>query len=320
MAEIKSIAGSDLVKNSRSIINDNFKAVASDFAGTAFPTTNLYVGMTCYRTDLKKVYRYVADNTWRLENDLSGVYNLVAEASHASKATSDSNGRNIESTYLKNVYAADGNIVVVKGDGTQSSTPYNDNNNQVYVETVPAGSKEYALVLNKAGQNPTTDTMVMDTLVTVNPSTHTVTAKKFVGDLTGSITGNAVNDKLGQQIDSTYVKSITLNGSNVVIAKGNGDASSIRIDTNFETTGTVTASTQGARKVKVSGINVIDETEGSGDLSKYYLKVNSGLAAGTYTLARVLQELVNKSHTHSTLLSKYNCDCNCNCDCGDDSG
>lgn len=86
MAEIKIIAGSDLVKNSRSAINDNFKAVASNFAGTAFPTTNLYVGMTCYRTDKEQLYRYIAENVWTLETDFGSGTNLVAQANSANVA------------------------------------------------------------------------------------------------------------------------------------------------------------------------------------------------------------------------------------------
>ena len=47
--------------------------VASNFSGTSFPTENLFVGMECYRTDEKKIYRLTSDNpaTWQLIWDLS---------------------------------------------------------------------------------------------------------------------------------------------------------------------------------------------------------------------------------------------------------
>ena len=86
MASIQNIAGSDLIKNSRTAINENFKAIASDFAGTAFPTDNLLVGMTCYRADKKQLYRYTDENIWTLETDLSGGTNLVAQANSANVA------------------------------------------------------------------------------------------------------------------------------------------------------------------------------------------------------------------------------------------
>ncbi len=37
---------------------ESLEAVASNFSGASFPTNNLFVGMTCYRTDLQKTYRY----------------------------------------------------------------------------------------------------------------------------------------------------------------------------------------------------------------------------------------------------------------------
>lgn len=36
---------------------NNISTIASSFSGTAFPSSNLMVGMVCYRTDLKKAYR-----------------------------------------------------------------------------------------------------------------------------------------------------------------------------------------------------------------------------------------------------------------------
>ena len=53
-------------------IDENLQSLKSDFSGTAFPTSNLVEGMTCFRTDQKKVYRLMSDlNTWKLESDLN---------------------------------------------------------------------------------------------------------------------------------------------------------------------------------------------------------------------------------------------------------
>jgi len=44
----------------------------------------------------------------------------------------------------------------------------------------------------------------------------------------------------------------------------------------------------------------------------------AGMSGGTYTLKKIIQELVNRSHEHST--SSLVCNCNdCDCNCGDDS-
>lgn len=83
--DFSKLLGSGLIKNDREKINKNFSAVASDFAGTAFPTNNLVEGMKCYRTDLKKVYRYTVSNndddstvgTWVVDTDLNIVDKIV---------------------------------------------------------------------------------------------------------------------------------------------------------------------------------------------------------------------------------------------------
>ena len=52
------------------------KTLLSSSSGAAFPTTELQVGQTCYRTDLKKVYRLTQiepSAVWTFELDLSGV-------------------------------------------------------------------------------------------------------------------------------------------------------------------------------------------------------------------------------------------------------
>jgi len=71
MQQYVDILGTDLVKNSRETINNNIKTVGSNYSGTAFPTDNLLVGMTCYRTDRKELYLYAPFNSedispWKL--------------------------------------------------------------------------------------------------------------------------------------------------------------------------------------------------------------------------------------------------------------
>lgn len=70
MQSFKEIQGQDNIKNSRTTINDSIKTVMSNHSGTAFPTTNLQVGMKCYRTDLGKTYTLtnVANKTWTEDN------------------------------------------------------------------------------------------------------------------------------------------------------------------------------------------------------------------------------------------------------------
>lgn len=61
-----SIAGSDSISGSRLPLQARDDAVKSCFSGTAFPTTDLLVGMLCYRTDQEKLYqlRSTGPDTW----------------------------------------------------------------------------------------------------------------------------------------------------------------------------------------------------------------------------------------------------------------
>lgn len=75
---------------------------------------------------------------------------------------------------------------------------------------------------------------------------------------------------------------------------------------------TVTKSTQEAIAPSAPSWNSSSKT------TRTYFNTVDGLAAGTYTLQNLLQNLVNASHTHSELTVTANC--NCDCDCGDDCG
>jgi hypothetical protein len=61
-----------------------------------------------------------------------------------------------------------------------------------------------------------------------------VYAKKFVGDIEGNITGNAdtatkaSQDALGQAIDSTYIKGVTVDGTAVTFEKGDGSTFAVQ--------------------------------------------------------------------------------------------
>ena len=66
MQNYKEINGNDYVKDSRTTINETMRSIQSMNSGTSFPTVNLFEGMKCYRTDLKKTYTLtdVENNTW----------------------------------------------------------------------------------------------------------------------------------------------------------------------------------------------------------------------------------------------------------------
>lgn len=85
---------------------------------------------------------------------------------------------------------------------------------------------------------------------------------------------------------------------------------------------TVTGSTQAARTASGNSTGGYDTTSGSGIHSSYRYNTVVGIAAGTYTLQTLLQNLVTKSHTHTVARILSNCNCNCtdsDSDCDSDS-
>lgn len=72
MQQFTDIQSTETLANSRSLLLNNDKTIMSCHSGTAFPTTNLVVGMLCLRTDEMKLYQ-LKDLTpnWKLIFDLN---------------------------------------------------------------------------------------------------------------------------------------------------------------------------------------------------------------------------------------------------------
>ena len=75
------IPATQTLTSSRALLLDRDAAAASNFSGTAFPTTNLLIGMRCHRTDLNKVY-VLKDltPTWIEVEDVAGTSGLAPRA------------------------------------------------------------------------------------------------------------------------------------------------------------------------------------------------------------------------------------------------
>lgn len=86
-----------------------------------------------------------------------------------------------------------------------------------------------------------------------------VYAKKIVGPLTGNVTGNvsgssssctgnsatatkATQDSAGQQINTTYIKGLSISGNTITYTKGNGGTGSITVPTGAEAKGYIVES------------------------------------------------------------------------------
>ncbi len=83
------IPSSETLTNSLSPLLNNDKTALSNSSGTAFPTTELLIGMKCWRTDQQKLYvlTNAAPATWILLADLSSGSTTVAAAIAATSAS-----------------------------------------------------------------------------------------------------------------------------------------------------------------------------------------------------------------------------------------
>ena len=72
MQSYTEISSSETLANSLTELLNNDKTALSCSSGTAYPTTNLQVGMLCLRTDLKQLFQLLDTTpTWKLIADLS---------------------------------------------------------------------------------------------------------------------------------------------------------------------------------------------------------------------------------------------------------
>lgn len=95
MQGYKEIALTDIAKEAVMQLQENIKVVATSYAGSAFPTANLYDGLVCYRTDEKRPYVYSATSkAWEAVGVINADY-----ATEAEKATQDASGNVIATTY-----------------------------------------------------------------------------------------------------------------------------------------------------------------------------------------------------------------------------
>jgi microcystin-dependent protein len=70
------VQNSDTLANSLPVFNENLLCLLSNFAGTSFPTTNIAVGQSCYRTDQSKTYRLasIGPAVWTLTENTGSTY------------------------------------------------------------------------------------------------------------------------------------------------------------------------------------------------------------------------------------------------------
>ena len=185
MQKYKEINGNDYVKDSRTTINETMQSIQSMNSGTAFPTNNLFEGMKCYRTDLKKTYTLTdAENgTWVEDAHAS----LSDEATHAASATRLQTPRalNLSGAVTADAANFDGtadatiNVKTLDASKLKGTTSVSTTGNAA-TATKLAAARTIALSGNASGSTTFDGSGNATINATVNESAHAATATKVV--------------------------------------------------------------------------------------------------------------------------------------------
>lgn len=207
----------------------------------------------------------------------------------ADKANKDSAGNDIRNTYISNITVNGTTLTFTKGGGATSSITLQDNNNAVIQTAIKSSDyTNWRTVLwgasNSAteGFTPTTVTdgaFTSDTL-TFQPSSGTLKAKIFKGNLSGNAS-SATNAATATKLQTA--RTISLTGS--VTGSGTFDGSgnlSIITTTNHShnqylpLSGGTLSGTLAAPNITASNYFTTPSIVGEGDLSTYYHRVDFG--------------------------------------------
>ena len=142
--------------------------------------------------------------------------------------------------------------VEVNSDGTMKvNVPWTDTK---VTSTASTTTKAYLVGSTSASTN--TDTLIKDTNVYLDATAGKLVATTFEGALSGNATTatRATQDSAGQQIDTFYIKGLSVNGKDITYTKGDGKTGTIT--TQDTTYSTATSSTLGLVKSSTTGKTV----------------------------------------------------------------
>lgn len=102
--------------------------------------------------------------------------------------------------------------------------------------TSAVGNTTKAYLVGSTSSSDATGTLIKDTNVYLDTTAGKLVATTFVGSLSGTAT-KATQDSAGQQINTTYIKSLSASGQTVTITKGNGSTSTFTTQDTKNTAG-----------------------------------------------------------------------------------
>ena len=172
-------------------------------------------------------------------------------------------------------YDAQGHITA-KGTTTMTM-PSNPNSDTKVKNTLGTTTKFY--VTGTTSSTTATGEQYFDTGVYVSTTAGELVATKFTGALNGNANTatKATQDSAGQQINTTYIKGLSVSGKTITYTKGDGTTGTI---TTQDTNTTYSAATQSAAGL----MSAADKTklDGIATGANNYTHPNSGATAGSY--------------------------------------
>lgn len=121
--------------------------------------------------------RYLKNSKTATTSKSRIISDLIGNADTSTKATQDSSGQQIDTTYIKNLSVSGQTLTITKGNGTTSTITTQDTNNKV--QSVVSSSDTNCPILLNNGTSATTNTVLIDTGLYANPNTNTVGASVF---------------------------------------------------------------------------------------------------------------------------------------------
>ncbi len=239
MQGYKEIALTDIAKEAVMQLQENIKVVATSYAGSAFPTTNLYDGLVCYRTDEKRPYVYSATSkAWEAVGVINADY--ATEAEKAEKATQDASGNVITATYAtKEDISSLAKALKYKGSvSTYSELPTDAEIGDVW--NVQKADKTHGI---KAGENVAWSGEAWDNL----GGTVDLTDYALVAD--------QLKDVISATVSSATITLIARDGTNTALTVNN-----VAHATAADTATTATTATSATKATQDASGNVITST------------------------------------------------------------
>ena len=183
-----------------------------------------------------------------LMNDRVSFATNASTASYADTANiavNDVNGSKIVEKYIRSITISNNKLTYEKGNGTSVDVnlPTDTNDKVKITSTSTAGAKIYLLGNTSTALGSTTSSSIIDYTTTYN-KIYIDTDGKLHGTITNASTASYAStarvDIGGNQIDSTYIKTITLeSGNKLRYTKGNGSFTDVSlIDEKLKVTAT----------------------------------------------------------------------------------